>query len=154
MTDQLQLQSLVTADGKLELKLATIEVPKPADDEVLVRIEASPINPSDLGLLFGLADMSTAVQSGTADSPVITADIPEKMLKALTARIGQSMPVGNEGGGVVVEAGASDEAQALMGKARAEHLPEIGVWQLQSIGIAKLKEYRLLYQRFAYQSIL
>ena len=116
MTDQLQLQSLVTADGKLELRLAKIEVPKPADDEVLVRIEASPINPSDLGLLFGLADMSTARQSGTADDPVITADIPEKMLKALAARVGQPMPVGNEGGGVVVEAGASDEAQALLGK--------------------------------------
>lgn len=116
MTDQLQLQSLVTKEGTLELSLATIPVPKPADDEVLVRVEASPINPSDLGLLFGMADMTTASASGTPDSPVVTATIPEGLQKIVAARAGQPLPVGNEGGGVVVEAGAGDEAQALLGK--------------------------------------
>ncbi|MDG1232525.1 MAG: zinc-binding dehydrogenase [Pseudomonadales bacterium] len=116
MADQLQLQSLVTKEGTLELSLATIPVPKPADDEVLVRVEASPINPSDLGLLFGMADMTTAAASGSPDSPLVTATIPEGLRKAVAARAGQSLPVGNEGGGVVVEAGTSEGAQALLGK--------------------------------------
>jgi len=116
MADQLQLQSLVTKEGTLELSLATIPVPKPADDEVLVRVEASPINPSDLGLLFGMADMTTAAASGSPDSPLVTATIPEGLRKAVAARAGQSLPVGNEGGGVVVEAGSSEGAQALLGK--------------------------------------
>jgi NADPH2:quinone reductase len=116
MADQLQLQSLVTKEGTLELSLAKIPVPEPADDEVIVRVEASPINPSDLGLLFGMADMTTAAASGTDDSPVITATIPEGLRKAVAARAGQALPVGNEGGGVVVSAGSSPEAQALMGR--------------------------------------
>jgi len=116
MADQLQIQSLVTKEGTLELSLATIPVPKPADDEVLVRVEASPINPSDLGLLFGMADMTTAAASGSPDSPVVTAMIPEGLRKVVAARAGQSLPVGNEGGGVVVEAGTNEEAQALLGK--------------------------------------
>ena len=116
MAEQLQLQSLVTEEGELELSLAKIPVPKPADDEVVVRMEAAPINPSDLGLLFGMADMSTAVASGTPDAPVITAKIPEKLRKAMAARVGQRLPVGNEGGGVVVDAGSAKQAQALMGK--------------------------------------
>jgi len=116
MTDQLQIQSLVTKEGTLELSLATIPVPKPADDEVLVRVEASPINPSDLGLLFGMADMTTAAASGSKDAPIVTATIPVGLRKAVAARAGQSLPVGNEGGGVVVEAGSSEQAQALLGK--------------------------------------
>lgn len=116
MADQLQIQSLVTKEGTLELSLATIPVPKPADDEVLVRVEASPINPSDLGLLFGMADMTTAAASGSSGSPVVTATIPEGLRKVVAARAGQSLPVGNEGGGVVVEAGTSEQAQALLGK--------------------------------------
>jgi len=116
MTEQLQLQSLVTKEGTLEVSLAKVPVPVPGDDEVLVRVEAAPINPSDLGLLFGMADMTTAEASGTAESPVITATIPEGLRKVVAARAGQPMPVGNEGGGVVVEAGSSPEAQALVGK--------------------------------------
>ena len=116
MTDQLQIQSLVTKEGTLELSLATIPVPKPADDEVLVRVEASPINPSDLGLLFGMADMTTAAASGSKDAPIVTATIPVGLRKAVAARAGQSLPVGNEGGGVVVEVGSSEQAQALLGK--------------------------------------
>lgn len=116
MTDQLQLQSLVTKEGTLELSLAKVPVPVPGEDEVLVRVEAAPINPSDLGLLFGMADMTTASASGSGDSPVITATIPEGLRKIVAARAGQPMPVGNEGGGVVVDAGSSPEAQALLGK--------------------------------------
>ena len=88
----------------------------PGPDEVLIRVEATPINPSDLGLLFGAADMRTARQSGTVERPVVTASIPEGLMKAMAGRVGQSMPVGNEGAGVVVAAGSSAAAQALLGK--------------------------------------
>ena len=116
MSEQLQLQSLVTTEGTLELSLARVPVPVPAEDEVLIRVEAAPINPSDLGLLFGMADMTTASASGTEESPVITATIPEGLRKVVAARAGQPMPVGNEAGGVVVDAGSGAEAQALLGK--------------------------------------
>ena len=94
-----QLRSTVTSEGQLELSLATIEVPDPGPDEVVVRIEASPINPSDLGLLFGPSDMRTAKASGTPEEPVVTADIPSHLLAGVTARLDQSLPVGNEGAG-------------------------------------------------------
>jgi NADPH:quinone reductase-like Zn-dependent oxidoreductase len=112
----LELRSLVRKSGELELSLARVPIPVPQADEVVVRVEGSPINPSDLGLLFGAADMSTARQSGTKAQPVITASIPETLMKAMTGRVDQSMPVGNEGAGVVVSAGAAAEAQALLGK--------------------------------------
>lgn len=116
MTQQQQLRSTVTSSGQLKLELAQIEVPAPTSNEVLVRVEASPINPSDLGLLFGMADMSTAKASGTSDAPMITANIAPNILKALTARLDQALPVGNEGGGVVVAAGDSELAQSMLGK--------------------------------------
>lgn len=112
----LQLNSLVKSDGTVELSLAEVPTPEPGDDEVLVRIEAAPINPSDLGMLLGMADPSTARQAGTEDAPVITADIPPAFMRMLAARLDQPLPAGNEGAGIVVAAGASDEAQALMGK--------------------------------------
>ena len=112
----LQLRSLVKKSGELELSLASIAIPVPAANEVLVRIEASPINPSDLGLLLGPADMSTAKLTGTAERPVLTARVPEAALKGMAARLDVSMPVGNEGAGVVVAAGSSPAAQALLGK--------------------------------------
>ena len=112
----LQLRSLIKSSGELELSLASVPTPEPGPDEVLVRIEASPMNPSDLGLLFGSADLATAKASGTPEHPVITATVPEKLMKGMAGRLGQSMPVGNEGAGVVVKAGASDAAQALLGK--------------------------------------
>ncbi len=112
----LQLRSLVRRSGELEVSLVSVAIPEPAPDEVIVRIEASPINPSDLGLLFGPADMSTARYSGTATHPVVTADIPEGRMKAVAGRIDQSMPVGNEGAGIVEHAGASAASQALLGK--------------------------------------
>ncbi len=112
----LQLRSLIRSSGELEVSLATVPVPQPGPDEVLVRIEATPINPSDLGLLFGAADMSTAVQGGTASHPVVTARVPDAQMRGMKARVDESMPVGNEGAGVVVKAGDSPAAQALLGK--------------------------------------
>ena len=98
----LQLRSMVKKDGTLELSLVSIPTPEPKPEEVVVRVEASPINPSDQGLLFGGADMSTAKASGTAANPVVTARIPRRSMKAMAGRLDQSMPVGNEGAGVVV----------------------------------------------------
>jgi NADPH2:quinone reductase len=115
-TTGLQLRSLVKKDGTLELSLTSIPTPEPNAEEVVVRIDASPINPSDQGLLFGGADLTTAKASGTAASPVITATLPPAALKAMTARLDQSMAVGNEAAGVVVQAGSSPAAQALLGK--------------------------------------
>ena len=112
----LQLRSLVKANGELELSLQSVPTPVPAPDEVVVRIEATPINPSDIGLLLGAADLTTAKASGTPASPVVTLQIPERLMKGMTARVDQSLPVGNEGAGVVVAAGASVGAQALLGK--------------------------------------
>ena len=112
----LQLRSLIKKSGELELSLAEIAIPEPAADEVVVRVEASPINPSDLGLLVGAADMTTAKASGTKDSPVVTAKVPEAAMNAMAGRLDESMPVGNEGAGVVVKTGSSEPAKALMGK--------------------------------------
>ncbi len=95
----LQLRSTVKKDGFLELSLAEVPIAEPKADEVVVRVEASPINPSDLGLLLGGADMSTAKASGTADRPIVTATIAPEMMRAVAGRVDQSMPVGNEGRG-------------------------------------------------------
>jgi NADPH2:quinone reductase len=111
-----QLRSLVTQDGTLELSLLDIPIPEPQPNEVLIRIEASPINPSDLGVLFAGADMATAKVSGPADDPIVTASIPAAAMRALAGRVGKSIPAGNEGAGVVVEAGSSAGAQALAGR--------------------------------------
>jgi NADPH2:quinone reductase len=112
----LQLRSLITSSGELTLSLVRIPTPVPAANEVLVRIEASPLNPSDLGLLFGAADMSMAKVSEAADGPVVTAQVPEKAMKAMAGRLDESMAVGNEGAGIVVAAGSSEAAQKLLGK--------------------------------------
>ncbi len=112
----LQLRSLVQADGQLQITLESTPVPSPGADEVLIQVQATPINPSDLGLLFGLADLSTLQVSGTADRPVVSARIPEAAMPSMAARVGESMPVGNEGAGLVVAAGASPAAQALLGR--------------------------------------
>jgi NADPH2:quinone reductase len=112
----LQLRSLVKSGGDLELSLASVPTPVPAANEVVVRIEAAPINPSDVGLLFAGADMTKASQRGTKAQPLVAARIPDAALKSMAARFDLSMPVGNEGAGVVVEAGSSGAAQALLGK--------------------------------------
>lgn len=112
----LQLQSLVRADQTLELSLADVNVPAPDADQVLIRVEAAPINPSDLGLLLAGADVGAAVTAGPADRPVVTAPIPAAAMRAAAGRVGVPMPAGNEGAGTVVAAGSSAAAQALLGK--------------------------------------
>lgn len=112
----LQLRSLVTQNNKLELSLAEVDIPEPGPHEVIIRVEATPLNPSDLALLLGPAAISTAKATGTSERPVITAEIPAGFMKLVSARLGQSLPVGNEGAGTVIAAGSSDAAQALMGK--------------------------------------
>lgn len=106
----LELRSTASEDGKLTLTLEEITLDPPGDDEVIVRVEAAPINPSDLGLLLGPADVSTLTASGTADRPVLTFDVPKERLGGVRARLGQSLPVGNEGAGTVVAAGKGAEA--------------------------------------------
>jgi NADPH:quinone reductase len=115
-TSGLQLRSLVKKSGELEISLLNVPTAEPKPDEVVVRVEASPINPSDLGLLTGAADLSTAKASGTKDAPVITAKVPEAAMRSMAGRLDESMPVGNEGAGVVIATGSSDAAKALMGK--------------------------------------
>ena len=112
----LQLRSTVRKDGTLEVSLLSVATPEPKPEEVIVRVEASPINPSDQGLLFAGADMSAARASGTADNPVVTVSLSPAVMKAMAGRLDQSLPVGNEGAGVVVRAGTSPAAQALLGK--------------------------------------
>src|SRR5271163_2465015 len=112
----LELRSLVTSHGMLELSLQEVPTPLPSVNQVLVRVEASPINPSDLGLLLAGADMTTAHVAGTPERPVITASLTEDTLRALSARVDRSLPVGNEGAGTVVAAGSSATAQALLGR--------------------------------------
>jgi NADPH:quinone reductase-like Zn-dependent oxidoreductase len=110
----LQIRSLVTADGRVEVSLARVETPAPGPGEVVVRMEAAPINPSDLGLLLGPADMATLKAQGEGDAAVLSAAIPEGAMAMLAPRVGESMPVGNEGAGTVVAAGAG--AEGLVGK--------------------------------------
>jgi NADPH:quinone reductase-like Zn-dependent oxidoreductase len=128
----LQLRSLIKKSGELEISLVSVPTPEPAEDEVVVRVEAAPINPSDLGLLVGAADMSTARASGTRELPVVTATVPEAAMKAMAGRVDESMPVGNEGAGVVIKTGSSEAARALMGKTVA------------MIGGAMYSQYRCL----------
>ena len=112
-TDGLALFSTATAEGTIAVTLEPQQLAPLGDDELLVRIEATPINPSDLGLLFGPADVSTARKDG--DHKLVL-DIPERIQRMVASRVGQAMPVGNEGAGTVVAAGASDAAQALIGR--------------------------------------
>ncbi len=116
-----QLISLVKSSGELELSLQPLTIAPPEAGEIVVKVEATPINPSDLGLLLGPslhgdADLSTAKVTGTKDSPVVTLQIPQHLMRAVAARLDQPLPVGNEGAGTVVQAGSSPEAQALLGK--------------------------------------
>lgn len=112
----LQLRSLVKPNGELELSLAETIIPPPAPDEVVVRIAAAPINPSDILLMLTGADISTMRQTGSGKAAVLNMDLPPDAFSLATARIGLSLPLGYEAAGVVIAAGASDAAQALQGK--------------------------------------
>jgi NADPH:quinone reductase-like Zn-dependent oxidoreductase len=115
-SSSLELRSLVTEQGTLELSLIDVIVPIPTPGQVLLRVEAAPINPSDLGLLLAGADMDSATIGGTPDRPMVSAPLADGALRALAARVGRPLPAGNEGAGTVVAAGASPEAQALLGR--------------------------------------
>ena len=131
-TTGLQLRSLIKKSGELELSLVELPIPEPAADQVVVKVEATPINPSDLGLLIGPADMSTAQASGSGAGIKVTARVPEQALPFIAARLDQAMPVGNEGAGTVIKAGSSEAAQALLGKT------------VSAVGGSMYSQYRLL----------
>ncbi|MFN0093788.1 MAG: zinc-binding dehydrogenase [Dehalococcoidia bacterium] len=128
----LQLRSTVTASGTVEVTLVPVATPAPAADEVVVRVEAAPINPSDLGLLFAGADMTKATAAVVAGQPLVSAPLPAAAIPMMAGRLGQSLPVGNEGAGTVVAAGDSPQSQALLGKTVA------------ILGGATFAEYRLM----------
>ena len=115
-TSGLQLRSTVSENGTLELTLVEMPVPVPSENDVVIRVEASPVNPSDLGLLLAGADVSKAQATERDGFPVVSAPIDPTFLRSLSARLGESMAVGNEGAGTVVAAGSSPAAQALLGK--------------------------------------
>jgi NADPH:quinone reductase-like Zn-dependent oxidoreductase len=110
----LELRSLVTNDGLLRISLDPVMLEEPGPGELVVRVEAAPINPSDLGLLLGPADVSTLRAEGTAEHPVLAADVPTQRLPVVKARLGQSLPVGNEGAGTVIRTGP--DLQHLVGR--------------------------------------
>lgn len=116
LTTGLQLLSHVKRSGELEISLARVAIPEPEPEQIVVRVEATPINPSDLGLLFGAADMSTLRTTGSGEQTVVTAQIPAGLMRSMAARVDVPMQVGNEGAGRVVRAGSSAQAQAMMGK--------------------------------------
>jgi NADPH:quinone reductase-like Zn-dependent oxidoreductase len=128
----LQLRSQISKGGELELSLSEVTTPEPGPDQVVVKVEATPINPSDLGLLIGPADMSTAKAAGSGAGTKVTARVPGQALPFIAARLDQAMPVGNEGAGTVVKAGSSEAAQALLGKT------------VSMIGGGMYAQYRLL----------
>ncbi len=134
-TSGLQLRSLISKTGDLELSLAKVDVPEPGPDQVVVKVEATPINPSDLGLLLGPADMASFKAVGSGDGIKVTAKVPAAALPFLAARLGESMPVGNEGAGTVIKAGSSEAAQALKGK------------MVSMVGGSMYAQYRLLNAR-------
>ncbi|WP_428248232.1 zinc-binding dehydrogenase [Ferrovibrio sp.] len=110
----LVLRSCITSAGELRLTVAEEMVGAPAENEVVVRVEAAPINPTDMGLLFGPADLSGARLEGSAEHPVLVAPIPRAALPFAALRIDQPLPAGVEGAGVVVAAGRGLES--LLGK--------------------------------------
>lgn len=112
----LQLKTKVTADAEVRLTLEEVEVPHPDTGQVLVRVEAAPINPSDLGLLLAGADPALANAAGSPERPVLTAPIPAAAFRSLAARVGLPMPAGNEGAGTVVATGPDPESAALLGR--------------------------------------
>jgi len=114
MTIGLQLLSNIKKDGHLEMSLVEVEVPSPGKGEVIVKMEASPINPSDMWPMFGPADLTSAKLEFSDDRKVLTAPVHESMIGMMKSRFDQSLPIGNEGAGVVVETG--EGADALMGK--------------------------------------
>jgi NADPH:quinone reductase-like Zn-dependent oxidoreductase len=111
-----QMISTVSADGELTMELAEKPMPELGEDDVLIRVEATPINPSDQGVMFGWASMAKATSNGSGKATKLTAPVSPQGMGVMKARIGQALTVGNEGAGTVVAAGSSDYAQSLIGK--------------------------------------
>ena len=117
MSDQMskEIRSKVTSEGNIEISIASAEKPVPTDDEVLIEVQAAPINPSDLGLLLSFAaDLETINVSGSGDETVTSMKIHPALMGAMKPRLDESMQVGNEGSGVIVDAGAN--VKDLIGK--------------------------------------
>ncbi len=112
----LKMFSTVSEDGQLRMELMEKEMPTPNPTQVIVRVEAAPINPSDQGVMFGWSNMAEAASSGTGKGTALTAPVPPQGMRMMKARVGQALPVGNEGAGTVVAAGDDAYAQSLVGK--------------------------------------
>ena len=112
----LQMISTVSDAGELRLELVEKPIPTPKENEVVIKIEATPINPSDQGVMFGMSDISAAKTSGSGKDTVLTVPVSAQGLRVMKARVGQSLAVGNEGAGTVVATGSSDLAKSLAGK--------------------------------------
>lgn len=110
------LRCLVTHDGLLRLSIESVPVPTPGPGEVLIRVEAAPLNPSDLALMLAPADPATIRVGGSIDAPTLEAQVPPAVLQAVRGRWNQPLPAGNEGAGTVIAAGAEPAAQALLGR--------------------------------------
>lgn len=116
MAKSLQLKSRVNDNATLDLLLEETETPPLGEGDILVQMQAAPINPSDLGVMFGPADVEAATSSGSGADTLLSLPISERTLARFGPRIGKAVPTGNEGAGLVIEAGSSDAAQALMGR--------------------------------------
>ncbi len=112
----LELRSTLADDGIVTLGIRETDVVAPDEDQVVVRVEAAPINPSDLGMMFAGGDTSAALPAGDGFFDAVGVPLTDAAVAAQRARIDKPMPVGNEGGGIVVAAGSSPRAQALLGK--------------------------------------
>ena len=112
----LELRSTLTDDGVVTMGIRETDVVAPTDDQVVVRVDAAPINPSDLGMMLGGGDAREARAAGDDTHAAVSVPLTEAAAAAQRARLGKPMPIGNEGGGVVVAAGSSPQAQALLGK--------------------------------------
>src|SRR5882672_212806 len=110
----LELRTKITSEARLELWLEQVTVPKPTADELVVRIDAAPLNPSDIILLLGPADPASIQAGGTPTHPTASANIPPEHMPGLKARLDRALPAGNEGAGIVVDAGS--DVQALVGR--------------------------------------
>ena len=128
MTISKQIKSKISKEGLLTISLDEVNVPEPNDGEVLIKVQATPINPSDLGLLVGPADITSLreVEKGS----VVEMQVPDGLIRSVAARFDQNLPVGNEGAGIVEAAGKG--AEHLIGKV-------VGV-----AGGAMYSEYRCL----------
>jgi NADPH2:quinone reductase len=117
----LELRTKITSDARLELWLEEVTVPRPAADELVVRIDAAPLNPSDIILLLGTADPASIQAGGTPTHPTASASITPERMRGLEARLDRALPAGNEGAGVVIDAGS--DVQALVGRTVAARSP-------------------------------